>query len=176
SLDTVVEAAALLKDLPDVQVVFQGEGVKKVDLQARVKELGLANVSFLPFAPKDQLGESFSAASVFIVSLQRGLAGYIVPSKLYGILAAGRPYVAAVEDDCEVTAITKQYECGLLTTPQDPVDLAEKILLLYRDRTLAERLGANARRASLQFDRPRQVRKYYDLFQQLAGGGDDFQR
>ena len=67
-----------------------------------MRALGLTNVRFLPFPPKERLGESFAAADVFIVSLQRGLAGYIVPSKLYGILAAGRPYVAAVEERCEV--------------------------------------------------------------------------
>ena len=176
SLETVVHAAARLRQEPSIQVVFVGGGVKKPALEEQVRQLGLTNVRFLPYVPKEHLRESFASADVFLVSLKKGLAGYIVPSKLYGILAAGRPYVAAVEDDCEVTAITKQYECGLLTTPQDPVDLAEKILLLYRDRTLAERLGANARRASLQFDRPRQVRKYYDLFQQLAGGEDDFRR
>ena len=176
SLETVVHAAARLRQEPSIQVVFVGGGVKKPALEEQVRQLGLKNVRFLPYVPKEYLRESFASADVFLVSLKKGLAGYIVPSKLYGILAAGRPYVAAVEGDCEVTAITKQYECGLLTTPQDPVDLAEKILLLYRDRTLAERLGTNARRASLQFDRPRQVRKYYDLFQRLAGGEGDFRR
>ena len=99
SLETIVEAAALLQDLPDLRVVFVGEGVKKAELQAQATALGLTNVQFLPFTAKERLGESFASADVFVVSLQRGLAGYIVPSKLYGILAAGRPYVAAVEDD-----------------------------------------------------------------------------
>jgi glycosyltransferase involved in cell wall biosynthesis len=127
-------------------------------------------VRFLPYTPKEHLTESFASADVFIVSLKKGLAGYIVPSKLYGILAAGRPYVAAVESDCEVAAITRRHECGLLAAPQDPVDLAEKILTLHRDRALTERLGANARRAALQFDRPRQVEAYYSLFEELIRG------
>jgi colanic acid biosynthesis glycosyl transferase WcaI len=104
---------------------------------------------------------------VFVISLKRGLAGYIVPSKLYGILAAGRPYIAAVEDACEVAAITRQYHCGLLVEPSDPKDLAEKIPTLYHDRPLAQRLGANARRAALVFDRRRQVRAYDELFREL---------
>jgi colanic acid biosynthesis glycosyl transferase WcaI len=137
-------------------------------LETRVRSQRLDNVRFFPYQPKDGLRESFASADMFVVSLRRGLAGYIVPSKLYGILAAGRPYVAAVEEACEVAAITKQHHCGLLAEPADSKDLAEKILTLYHDRSLARRFGANARQAALAFDRPRQVRAYYDLFRVLA--------
>jgi glycosyltransferase involved in cell wall biosynthesis len=167
SLDTLLDAAALLHDEPLVQIVFQGDGVKKADLQARVRTLGLTNVRFLPFAPKSELGESFAAADMFIVSLQRGLAGYIVPSKLYGILAAGRPYVAAVEDTCEVAALTRARHCGLVAEPGSARDLADKILTFYRDPELMRRCGINARAAGLVFDRTVQVRNYMDLFTSL---------
>jgi colanic acid biosynthesis glycosyl transferase WcaI len=166
-LETVVDAAALLGDVPDLQVVFVGEGVKKADLQARAAALGLANVTFLPFTPKERLRESFATADVFIVSLQRGLAGYIVPSKLYGILAAGRPYVAAVEDGCEVAAITRRHDCGRLATPGDPRSLADEVLSFYGDRAMTARCGANARAAGLRFDRTTQVQKYMDAFRGL---------
>ncbi|MGH9383998.1 MAG: glycosyltransferase family 4 protein, partial [Vicinamibacterales bacterium] len=119
SLETVVEAAVLLKDVPDLQVVFVGEGVSKQHLHERVLALQLSNVTFLPFQPKERLSESFASADVFIVSLQQGLAGYIVPSKLYGILAAGRPYVAAVEPSCEVASITHAHQCGLVVAPSN---------------------------------------------------------
>ncbi len=168
SLETLVDAAALLRDIPDVQVVFVGEGVKKPALQERVEALKLSNVSFLPFQPKERLGESFASADVFVVSLQRELAGYIVPSKLYGILAAGRPYVAAVEDSCEVASITRSYGSGLVAEPSNASDLADKILAFYRDRTMAKQCGENARRASLAFDRTRQVKNYVQLFRAVA--------
>ena len=164
SLETVVEAAALLQDLKDVQVVFVGEGVKKADLQERARALQLANVTFLPFTPKERLGESFASADVFVVSLQRGLAGYIVPSKLYGILAAGRPYVAAVEETCEVASITARHECGLVAEPGDPQSLARRIREFHADRAMTARMGANARAVGLSFDRRGQVAKYMDLF------------
>ena len=168
SLETVIEAAALLRDVPDIQIVFQGEGVKKADLQARVAALGLSNVMFLPFQPKERLGESFAAADLFIISLQRGLAGYIVPSKLYGVLAAGRPYVAAVEDTCEVASITTSRQCGLIAQPGDARDLADKILAFHRDREMTRQFGLNARRAGLVFDRGVQVRNYAELFRTLC--------
>jgi hypothetical protein len=68
----------------------------------------------------------------------------------------------------KVTTITNQYNCGLLADPADPKDLPAKILTLYNDRTLTQRLGANARQAALTFHRPRQVQAYYDLFRQLT--------
>ena len=170
SLETVVDAAALVQHLPDVRIVFQGDGVKKADLQARVAALGLSNVVFLPFQARERLGESFAAADAFIVSLQDGLAGYIVPSKLYGILAAGRPYVAAVEPTCEVAAITRQHDCGIVCAPRDARAMAGVIETLYRDRPMTERLGANARLAGLTFDRRLQASRYMDLFTTLRAG------
>ena len=160
SLETIVDAAALLRDLPDLVVVFQGDGVKKAELQERAAALGLTNVRFLPYADKQRLTDSFATADLFIVSLQRGLAGYIVPSKLYGILAAGRPYVAAVEHDCEVTALTLQHGCGVIAQPGDAASLAARIRELYVDRGAAAAMGIKAREAALGFDRRIQVRKY----------------
>jgi glycosyltransferase involved in cell wall biosynthesis len=163
-----VEAAALLKQVPDLQVVFVGEGVSKPDLEERTRALQLSNVSFLPFQPKERLSESFASADVFLVSLQQGLAGYIVPSKLYGILAAGRPYVAAVEPTCEVASITDAHQCGLVAEPSNARALADAIMTFYDDRELTRRLGENARRASAAFDRSLQVGRYADLFRELV--------
>jgi len=167
SLETIVAAADLLRDVSDIQFVFQGEGVRKADLIADTTARGLRNVLFLPYQPKEQLGDSFAAADVFIVSLQRGLAGYIVPSKLYGILAAGRPYVAAVEPSCEVAAITRDRSSGLIADPGNARDLADKILVYYRDRQLWRQHAANARAASADADRRAQVRRYFELFQDV---------
>jgi glycosyltransferase involved in cell wall biosynthesis len=167
-LDTLLGAADRLRHCHDLVVVVVGDGAKRKHLEVRARALGLSNNRFLPYQPKDGLRDSFASADVFVVSLRPGLAGYIVPSKLYGILAAGRPYVAAVEEACEVAAITKKYDCGLLARPEDPQDLAEKILTLYHDPELARRLGANARQAALAFDRPLQVRAYYNLFHEVV--------
>jgi glycosyltransferase involved in cell wall biosynthesis len=169
SLETLVDAAARLREYPEIEVVFVGEGVKKAGLMDRARALELGNVRFLPYQPVEKLTESFAAADVFVVSLKVGMAGYIVPSKLYGILAAGRPYVAAVEEASEVTGITAKYDCGLLARPGDAGDLADKILVLYRDRERARQLGANARQAALEFDRPRQIQRYHELFSTLVG-------
>ena len=169
-LETIVDAAAVLRDVPDLEFVFQGEGVSKPALEARVKDLGLTNVRFLPFASRPQLGESFASADMFIISLQRGLAGYIVPSKLYGILAAGRPYVAAVEDTCEVAVLTRRHGCGLVSDPGDVAHLAASLMTYYRDRDALARAGEQARALALSFDRRVQVARYFEVLQQVVAG------
>ena len=162
NLDSVLDVAS---GLPEVSFVFIGDGVRKAHLEQEAKRRGLANVRFFPYQPRERMGETYATADLFLVSLKRGLSGYIVPSKLYGILAAGRPYVAAVEDDSEVAAITRGHECGLLVAPGDVGGMSHEISRLYRDRDLARSLGENARRASAQFERRKQIGAYHDLFQ-----------
>lgn len=170
NLDVLLDAAARLRVPRDIVVAIVGDGVKRPALEARVRAEGLDNVRFFPYQERDGLRESFATADVFVISLREGLAGYIVPSKLYGVLAAGRPYVAAVEEASEVAAITRRYDCGLLAAPGDAADLAEKILKLYLDRPLAKSLGERAREAALHFDRPRQIAAYHALFSGLVAG------
>lgn len=167
-LETLLDAAERLRPYPDILVAIVGDGAKRGALEARARSRALANVRFLPYQPRDRLAQSFASADVFVISLRAGLAGYIVPSKLYGILAAGRPYVAAVEEASEVVAITRKHGSGLIAEPGNGADLCRQILALYHDRDLARELGANARRAALGFDRPLQVRAYETLFRDLA--------
>ncbi|MEW6367901.1 MAG: glycosyltransferase family 4 protein [Acidobacteriota bacterium] len=167
ALETVVDAAALLREHREIVVIFVGDGAKKPSLQQRVESLRLTNVMFLPYTPKQELAQSFAAADLFLVSLREGMAGYIVPSKLYGILAAGRPYVASAEEESEVVQITRRYECGLTAPPGNAPAMAACILELYRDPEMRRRMGENARAAALEFDRNAGVEKYYRLFQEL---------
>jgi colanic acid biosynthesis glycosyl transferase WcaI len=167
-LESIIEVAERLRSYTDIRFVFVGEGVKKTLLESQVKKHGLPNVMFLPYQPKEKLKESFGTADVFLISLKAGLAGYITPSKLYGILAAGRPYVAAVEQDSEITAITHKYRAGLVAEPGDVGQIVECILTFYQDRLLLRQYGENARRGAYEFDRPVQIRAYFDLCRELV--------
>jgi glycosyltransferase involved in cell wall biosynthesis len=162
NLDVVLDAAAAL---PEVVFLLIGDGVRKTPLQEQAASRGLGNLRFLPYQARERMRDSYATADLFLVSLKRGLAGYIVPSKLYSILAAGRPYVAAVEQDSEVAAITRAHECGLLVAPGDAEGLVHEIQRLQRDRSLGRRLGENAARAASGFERRKQVRAYHDLFE-----------
>jgi lipopolysaccharide/colanic/teichoic acid biosynthesis glycosyltransferase/glycosyltransferase involved in cell wall biosynthesis len=167
-LAILIDAAGGLAADPAVLVVIIGDGVKRRALEEAARARRLPNVRFLPFQPRARLSDVFAAADVFVVSLARGLAGAIVPSKLYGILAAGRPYVAAVEEVSEVVAITRAHGTGLVCAPGDADDLVRQIRAIRADPALAAKLGANGRRAALRFDRRAQVAAYARLFRELA--------
>lgn len=170
NLETLVEAAALVAGGPtadDVVFVLQGDGVLRHQLEAQVNVLGLGNVRFLPFAAESELGESFASADVFVVALQAGLAGYIVPSKLYGILAAGRPYIAAVDDGSEVAALTRTHGCGEVIAPGRAADLAEAILRLKGTPEVRSRMGEASRRLSASFDRRLHIARYATLIRDV---------
>jgi glycosyltransferase involved in cell wall biosynthesis len=168
NLDVVLEAAALLTDVPPVLFLFIGDGSQRASLEQRARERGLANVRFLPFQPRDQMRWTYASADVCLVSLKAGLSGYIVPSKLYPILAAGRPYIAAVEDTSEVAAITRQHQCGLVAPPGDAQALASVVRTLAADRAVCERMGAAARGAAPLFDRARQVAAHAAVLREVA--------
>ncbi len=163
NVEFIVQVAARLIDLRDVIFLFIGDGVRKTFLEEEVRRLGLKNVRFLPYQRKDLLSETFASADCFIISLKPGLSGYILPSKLFSILASGRPYVAAVEEMDDVVSITKQYDCGLVSRPTDPADCAQKIRILHHEPALRQRLGTNAREASRSFDRRQAVQAYFTL-------------
>jgi len=88
------------------------EGAAKTCLDADELRLGLGNVRFLNFQPEESLSDLLAVGDVHIVSLKRGLEGFIVPSKVYGIIAAGRPLFAAVTSDSEPTLIIEECGCG----------------------------------------------------------------
>ncbi len=167
NLDVLIEAADRLRGKDRLAILIVGEGTKRQALEREAARRALPNVRFLTYQPKALLHESFAAADAFLVSLKRGIEGYIVPSKLYGILAAGRPFVAAVDSSCEVAAIARDHHCGVLAEPGDPDDLAAKIAALYDDPSAVRAMGRNARRAALQFDRRIAVQTYDDLLKRV---------
>lgn len=168
NLDVVIEAAQLLQQREDVVILFIGDGNRRVALEQAVRDRHLANVRFLPFQPRPQLRWTYASSDVCLVSLKPGLAGYIVPSKLYPILAAGRPYIAAVDAATEVSTITSQYRCGMLCGPNDAAGLASAILTLADDPQARLAMGQRAREAAADFSRDRQVAKHAELLRSLV--------
>ncbi len=105
----------------------------------------LDNVRFLPYQPRERLSESLSSADVHVVGLAPGLAGYVVPSRLYGILAVGRPVIAAVDAESETAHVVETANCGFRVPPASPDLLAAAIRRCHADRGDLVELGRNGR-------------------------------
>jgi glycosyltransferase involved in cell wall biosynthesis len=168
NLEVLIEAADRLRSKERLTIAIVGDGSKRASLEAMVASRGLANVRFLPYQPKALLHDSFAAADAFLVALKSGLEGFIVPSKVYGILAAGRPYVAATDPSSEAAQIARESGCGLVAMPGDPAALAEAIAALYDDPAMTRDMGARARLAAGQYDRKAAVQSYHELFARVA--------
>jgi glycosyltransferase involved in cell wall biosynthesis len=169
-LEHVLEAARCMRTEP-VVFLFVGEGAAKEGLMARAAEWRLPNVRFLPYQPREQLSASLGTADLHLVPLQRGLTGCIVPSKLYGILAAARPYVAAVEEDSEVARVTRANATGLLIEPDDPERLVAAVRWALANRGELAAMGARGRRlAEDQFDRRQAVARFEAVLRQATAG------
>jgi len=164
-VDALLDVAERLRDLPDVVIAIVGEGARKAFLQQEAERRKLTNVRFFSYQPKARLIDSFATADVFIVSLKRGLAGFIVPSKLYGVLVAGRPFIAAIEADSEAAQIARDHDCGIVVEPGDRTGIERAIRRFYADPALRERMAGNARAAGYIYDRPRAVEAYRDVLE-----------
>jgi colanic acid biosynthesis glycosyl transferase WcaI len=144
-LEHVLASAQLLSDHRDIQFVFVGDGAGREQLVSEVKQRQLANVTFLPFQPRQRLPEVLASADVSLVSLKRGIGAGSLPSKLFSILASGRPIIASVDEGCETWKLVEKARAGICTPPENPPELARAILALKDDQELRERLGKNGR-------------------------------
>lgn len=147
NLEPLLEVADQLRGAP-VSFVLIGEGAAREGLQARATALGLTNVRFLPYQPRERLAQSLGAADVHFIPLRRGLAGCIVPSKLYGILAAGVPYIAAVDADSEVARVTYETRAGMAIEPDSAAALAAALRWCLSHRAELRVMGRRARAAA----------------------------
>jgi glycosyltransferase involved in cell wall biosynthesis len=153
-LEVVLEAASRLRD--DARILFAiiGEGARKKWLEQRALVMGLSNVAFMPYQPLENLAESLSAADLHLIPLLPGAAGCLVPSKIYGILAAGRPFIAMMEDNAEVARIAHEDAVGFVVRPGDVEALVGAIREAVGTPENLKQMGARARRlAELRFDR-----------------------
>jgi colanic acid biosynthesis glycosyl transferase WcaI len=169
NLDMVIDAAERLQSRDDIVFLFIGDGSRKAALQAAAAEKCLSNVRFLPFQPRDQLRWTYASSDVCLVSLTPGLAGYIVPSKLYPILAAGRPYIAAVDAMSEAAALTGRHKSGVVIAPGDAAALAAEVTRLAGDDHERASMGGRARMAAELFSRDRQVAAHAQVIEEVVG-------
>ena len=145
--DTVLGAARSLKGQSHIRFVFIGEGPRKDEIAGRIEGWELSNTRLLPYQSRQDLARSLSAADVHLVSLRDDMQGLIVPSKIYGILAAGRPSILIGGSENEVAAIIQGHRCGTVVQEGDVCALTEAMLALAENPRKRRAMGHRARQA-----------------------------
>lgn len=164
--DTVLRAARLLQRRPEMLFAFVGGGPRLQQVRRNAVTLGLPNVIFKPYVPQEALGQSLTSADLHLITLLDGLCGLLVPSKIYGILAAGRPTVYVGEAGGEVATILEQGRCGERVAVGDAAGLAAAIERYADDAPRREAAGRRARELfEARFDRPRGVAEFRALIE-----------
>jgi putative colanic acid biosynthesis glycosyltransferase WcaI len=168
-LDSLVRAATFLRDLDDLAILIIGTGARHAELVALAELLEVDQVAFLYYQSRGVLPQSLSAADVHVVGLAPGLAGYVVPSRLYGILAVARPVIVAADAESETAQVVQRIGCGIVVPPGRPELLACAIRDAHDGTYDLVEMGRRGREwVEREADRSVAVRRYRDLLGELA--------
>jgi glycosyltransferase involved in cell wall biosynthesis len=174
---TPLEAARLLAGRPDILFLFVGEGVRGGEIREFVSRHGLANVRVLPYQPLDNLRYSLAAGDAHLVTLAEGLAGLCVPSKAYGVLAAGRPLIFVGDARSEIARLVAENGCGAVIPSGQAASLARLIESWADDPEAARGMGERGRELfARRFDRPRAVAAYAESLSKCLGPAPSLDR
>jgi glycosyltransferase involved in cell wall biosynthesis len=169
NLDALVRATTFLRDLDDLVVAIIGGGARQSALVELVDLLEADHVRFFGYQPRELLSLSLSTADVHVVGLARGLSGYVVPSRLYGILAAGRPVIVAADPESETARVVQHEGCGVVVPPGRPELLAQAVRAAYDGELDLAEMGARARAYVVrEADRTVAFARYRSMLHELA--------
>lgn len=157
-LETVLSAVHSLDKKQNLRVLFVGNGKVQKSLEKLAEELDLSCIDFCPPVPLERLSDSLAGGDIHIVSQKPGTEGLIVPSKLYGIMAAGRPTLFIGPPECESARIIVKSGAGIIVPPGDEKAVSQAIDKLVNDYELRVEMGKRAQEYYKQhFGRNRSV-------------------
>jgi colanic acid biosynthesis glycosyl transferase WcaI len=166
--ETIIGAAEALKEETDTTLLFIGNGAQRgtIEKKAAVKQLN--NIHFRPYQARERLAESLSVSDVHLISLRPEMEGLVFPSKLYGILAAGRPAIFIGDTKGELANLVQTESCGLAVQQGDSAGLAKAIMKLRNDPGLRVEMGKRARVLFEQrYDRHLAIERWSKLLSKL---------
>jgi colanic acid biosynthesis glycosyl transferase WcaI len=171
--ETLLDAAGLCGSDPDIVFLMIGGGAGMTALRRAVLDRGLGNFRFVPLQPRELLTDTLAAADLHWLSLLPALEGLIVPSKLYGILAARRPVLFIGDPDGEVARVIGPAQAGLSVSIGQAAELAQHIAALKADRALRKQMGENAYRLySEKYTGQRALDRWMALLRPADGGAE----
>jgi len=163
--DTLLAAARELAQ-DGISMVFVGDGAQRERLQSAAA--GLPNVRFLPFFPSSKITSVLAAPDAHVITVKRGLEGVVVPSKMYSILAAGKPVVAVAPAECDVVSIGARRGFCVAANPDDPGQLVQAVRRISRNPDLLRSMGASAAAAAPEYERNKELAKLVAIISAIA--------
>jgi colanic acid biosynthesis glycosyl transferase WcaI len=168
-LETLLETAAALSARKDILFLIVGNGVAKASLEKKAQDLKLNNVRFMPFQPHEDLPWLRAASNVQVSLYKNGAANESFPSKVYEIMASGRPLLASSDSGSGVESLVKTAECGVCVRPGSAKHLADAILKLHDDPALWAKMGQRGRRyAEQNYSKQVAVTRYNELLHKVV--------
>jgi len=141
----ILSAAEILRSNLNVRFIFIGEGKQQSLIEDAIIKKKLPNVTLYPFQSKAMLNYSLAAADISLISLIEGLEGYIVPSKIYRLMAAGKSIIFLGSRKSIIAQIIENAHCGFTIQNASAMDLVELIEKQFNDKIFNQQLGKNAR-------------------------------
>ncbi|MGG7058150.1 glycosyltransferase family 4 protein [Clostridium tertium] len=145
-LENIIKVIGRFKEREDVVFAFIGEGTVKQKLVNYVNENNLTNVKFIPYQPKKDLIYSLNAGDIHWVVNAKGIKGVSVPSKLYGVMAAGKTVLGVLEEGSEARLIIEECGCGICIEPSQYENIYEKLNQLVNNIDSYKKLGINGKK------------------------------
>jgi glycosyltransferase involved in cell wall biosynthesis len=162
--NTLVTAA---RDLASegVGLVFVGDGAQRSQIEAAAA--GSGNIRFLKFFPASKIPSVLAAADAHVITIKRGLEGVVVPSKMYGILAAGKPIVAVAPKETDPASLGIQRGFAVGADPDLPGEVVNAVRALASDPNKLKAMGEAARAAAPDYDRVKELQKFVEIIDHL---------
>jgi len=164
--ETLIAAVRRLEN-DGIGLVFVGQGAQRGQIETMAA--GCKNVRFLPFFPASKIPSVLAAGDAHIITILRGLEGVVVPSKMYGILAAGRPIVAVAPAESDAASLMTAIGCGVAADPDSAEDVATKILALSAEPRRVREMGEAARAAANDYSRISELHKFLGVVEEVRG-------
>jgi colanic acid biosynthesis glycosyl transferase WcaI len=166
---TVLAAANRLRNEPRFIFLMIGGGKRFEELSRAIKQQGLASsFRIMPYQERQMLPNSLAVADAHWLSLNPKLEGLIVPSKFYGIAAAGKPIIIIADKNGEIARLVQQYDCGIVIAPGDVDAMVDALRLLSNAPETVSEIGRRARTMlDAHFSRQKALQRWNGLLDQL---------
>jgi colanic acid biosynthesis glycosyl transferase WcaI len=161
--ETLIAGTRLLAD-EGVGLIFVGDGAQRKQIE--IAAAGCWNVRFLPFFPANRVASVLAAPDAHVVTIKRGLEGVIVPSKMYGILAAGKPILAVAPPETDVAKLGEARGFAISADPDDASHVADAVRRMVRDPGLVRKMREAAQVAANDYDRVNELRHFVRLIEE----------